>query len=152
MPSGVYVRTEEHRRRISETMTGRSYSEERKRNISKGRKGKCTGSDHPCWRGGVSRIQTNKRRNMELIEIFRAGIPNGIVGCYFCGEEIMKFEGMARDALAIHSLDGNHENWDSINKVPAHLGCHSSFHNRGEKNYHWQGDAASDKAKRRRTS
>lgn len=47
--------------------------------------------------------------------------------CHFCGEEIMKF-GCEAKSLAFHSLDDNHDNWDPSNKVPAHFGCHSSFH------------------------
>ncbi len=142
--------SEAHKRRISETMTGRTYSEERKRNASEGRKGKYMGSDNHSWRGGVSKIPTNKRRNMALIEIFRARSSDEVLRCHFCNEAVTKLEGIARDAVAIHSLDGNHENWDPANKVPTHWGCHISFHNRGEKSHWWKGDAASDNAKRRR--
>lgn len=48
--------------------------------------------------------------------------------CYFCGEEITKFKGIKGDCVVIHSLDGNHNNWDKSNKVPAHRRCHSEFH------------------------
>lgn len=51
-----------------------------------------------------------------------------MVVCHFCGEEITKLWGRESDALGIHSLDGNHNNWELENKVPAHNGCHSKYH------------------------
>lgn len=41
--------------------------------------------------------------------------------CYFCGKTIL-------EDLVVHSLDGDHENWDPANKVDAHRSCHSGFH------------------------
>lgn len=93
-----------------------------------------------CERNRVSRTP-------KLIEVFRLRSPDGRLICYFCGEEVTKYEGQNRDSLAIHSLDGDHENWSLENKVPTHCGCHSSHHKIGEKNPRWQGDAASDRAK-----
>jgi len=40
MPTGVYKRTEEHRKKISEANKGREFSEEHRKNISKVRTGK----------------------------------------------------------------------------------------------------------------
>ena len=57
--------------------------------------------------------------------------------CFFDHRPIIKFEGWESDSLCIHSLDGNHENMAPENKEPAHIGCHSKFHNNdrnGEKN------------------
>ena len=48
--------------------------------------------------------------------------------CFFCEKEVTKLEGKQTDSLHIHSLDGDHENWNPTNKVPAHLGCHISHH------------------------
>ena len=48
--------------------------------------------------------------------------------CYFCGKEITKLSGLRGDCVTIHSLDGNHNNWSSDNKVPAHRSCHTAFH------------------------
>ena len=171
MPTGVYVRTEEYRRRMSEAMTGIKHSEEMKRkmsetmkgrpshrkgkhlteehksNLSKSMKGRFTGPDSFHWRDG---IRTDKRRNIELIEIFRTRSPDGIISCYFCGEKVMKLDGKTGDAIHIHSLDGDHDNWDPANKVPTHCACHIPYHNLGEKNPSWKGDIASDSAKRKR--
>lgn len=52
--------------------------------------------------------------------------------CHFCGEEIVKKYGRESESLCFHSLDGNHDNWDPANKVPAHIKCHTSFHKKGE--------------------
>lgn len=52
---------------------------------------------------------------------------DGDITCFFCGEEITKF-GMGSKLLVIHSLDGNHDNWDPENKVSAHKGCHMKYH------------------------
>lgn len=49
--------------------------------------------------------------------------------CHFCGEEIVDKFGDDSRSLIFHSLDGNHESWDLNNKVPAHRGCHSKWHN-----------------------
>jgi len=54
--------------------------------------------------------------------------------CFFCDEPITKMYGLGPDSLLIHSLDGNHENWDSENKVPTHRGCHQRFHIAGDRN------------------
>ena len=51
--------------------------------------------------------------------------------CYFCGEEITQF-GRESDSLCFHSLDGDHSNWDSSNKVPCHKRCHTCHHSKKE--------------------
>lgn len=72
-----------------------------------------------------------RERTDNLILVFQARGINGL-HCHFCGEEVTKFKGRDRDSLAIHSLDGDHENWDPQNKVPTHRGCHSRYHSTGE--------------------
>ncbi len=52
--------------------------------------------------------------------------------CHFCGKQITKMDGVKSDSLIIHSLDGNHNNWDPTNKAPAHNGCHTSYHQKGK--------------------
>jgi len=54
--------------------------------------------------------------------------------CYFCDNPITKMNGRDSNSLNIHSLDGNHDNLDKGNKVPAHKGCHLKHHNEGDKN------------------
>ena len=50
--------------------------------------------------------------------------------CYFCGKSITKIRGKDPDSLAIHSVDGNHNNFTPSNKVPSHFSCHSRYHAR----------------------
>ena len=50
--------------------------------------------------------------------------------CFFCGELITK-RGHKGDCLIVHSLDGNHDNWESSNKVPTHRKCHNTIHLKG---------------------
>ena len=108
-----------------------------------------------CFR---EELKERKQRTAEFIRVFRERSPNGIIRCYFCGEEVTKLKGLDGDSLYIHSLDENHENWDPLNKVPTHNACHTSFHNTGrrrpdctgERSPNWKGDAASDSAKRKR--
>lgn len=50
--------------------------------------------------------------------------------CHFCGKKIVKY-GRESESLCIHSLDGDHDNWDPSNKVPAHKGCHGKYHKEG---------------------
>ncbi len=82
------------------------------------------------------------RRN-EFIAVFRERSPDGLLHCYFCDGEVSKLKGQDSDSLNIHSLDGNHDNWDPANKVPTHYWCHLSHHKSGEKNHQWLGDEAS---------
>ncbi len=49
--------------------------------------------------------------------------------CHFCGREITKLDGQDTDSLVVHSVDGNHDNWDHSNKTPAHQCCHVTYHN-----------------------
>ena len=48
--------------------------------------------------------------------------------CYFCEEDILMRGGVDGRSLVVHSLDGNHDNWESANKVPTHKGCHIAYH------------------------
>lgn len=62
--------------------------------------------------------------------MFRMFRPSPFI-CYFCGEPITVVRGLSSDAKVVHSLDGNHDNWDPDNKVLAHNGCHHTFHCKG---------------------
>ncbi len=52
--------------------------------------------------------------------------------CYFCEEEVTEKHGTKSESLLFHSLDGNHDNWERSNKVPAHKGCHTSYELKGK--------------------
>lgn len=107
-------------------------------------KSSCYGRRNLCKKCMCERVKECRYRPVEFTNIFRARSPNGIIRCYFCENEVTKLLGRDRDSLANHSLDGNHENWDSINKVPAHFGCHISFHNTGEGHGRWLDEPSDD--------
>ena len=71
------------------------------------------------------------------------GFGNPII-CHFCGSEVTDIEGRTDESLVIHSLDGNHENWEPDNKAPGHNNCHCSFHHAGEKNPRYKGETANE--------
>lgn len=87
------------------------------------------------WAFEMSLIHNAKRKR--VIEELKAKTPNGVLRCFFCGKEIIKTEGLDDDSLILHSLDGNHVNWESSNKVPSHNDCHTRWHNTGERS-HWR--------------
>lgn len=91
-----------------------------------------------------------KRRTKEFTAKFKNKNKDGKLQCYFCQQEIIKIGGHCGECLAIHSLDGNHENWDDDNKVPVHNKCHMIYHGTGEKSARWKGEKATKDAKRKR--
>lgn len=82
---------------------------------------KCVNKYNYKWKRDHDYKEVHTQRRLKLI----AGFPKPI-RCYFCGEKITKLEGKNAESLAIHSLDGNHENFDPDNKVPTHNSCHTS--------------------------
>ncbi len=103
-----------------------------------------------CKKCSREYTKERRQRTSEFVGIFRARSPDGIIKCFFCGEEVTKLMGLSGDSFAIHSLDRTHENWDPNNKVPTHISCHTSSHHIGDNSPNWKGDAASDSAKRKR--
>ncbi len=104
------------------------------------------GRQNLCRKCSRENSREYRFRTAEFIKIFRAR-PTGLQ-CHFCEEPVTKLSGQFSDSLAIHSLDGNHENWDPLNKGPTHKYCHNRHHNpRGEGSSNWQGDVVSNHAK-----
>ncbi len=68
------------------------------------------------------KVRKSERR-LSLIEGYEKPLL-----CQFCGKEIINLKNSYSDSLVIHSLDGDHENWDPANKTPAHNGCHITYH------------------------
>lgn len=64
----------------------------------------------------------------------------GVLLCHFCDDPITKMRGMESDALLIHSLDGDHHNWDPENKVVCHRGCHQRYNMEGNSRPSMMGD------------
>lgn len=89
----------------------------------------CDSKDRSRYYGKHKERLPKNVRQKKLIE----GFPKPLT-CFFCGGLITKLTGCDADSLAIHSLDGNHENWKTENKSPSHIRCHSIFHNKNKKN------------------
>jgi len=83
---------------------------------------KCTGM--PYDRRTICKECHNKRRRKSRFRL----ISESPYYCYFCGKKITKLKGMDKYSLVVHSLDGNHNNWNPENKVPAHNICHLEYH------------------------
>ncbi len=77
----------------------------------------------------LERVRTG---TLKLIAILQSRSPDGLIRCHFCEEPITRLEGRASESLHIHSLDGNHKNWDPANKVPSHHRCHNIHHHLGK--------------------
>ena len=82
---------------------------------------------------GMRGTLTVSQRRARLIEDFRTRTPDGSLECYFCNEVIIKLISRDGDAITIHSLDGNNENWNVNNKVPTHKSCHNSHHSKDKR-------------------
>ena len=74
-----------------------------------------------------------RRTNNKRVPFFYRHCGEPTILCYFCGEEITKFRGRDPDSLALHSLDGDHDNWAPENKIFCHYGCHNRYHATGGK-------------------
>lgn len=81
--------------------------------------------------GGVECVELYETENEQGISYSRfEPLP---IFCFFCGESITQFKKRRAKSLVIHSLDGNHDNWNPANKTPVHKGCHTTFHLTGRK-------------------
>lgn len=103
MPRGVFVRTEEHRKKLSKVMRGHQVSEETRRKISIFRKGKkhseetcrkmseaLQGEKHPNWKGG--RYQDEEG----YVRIFKPEHPNGRKDGYVLEHRLVMKEFLGR--------------------------------------------------------
>lgn len=70
--------SEEQKQKIRETMIGRKYSLERRRNMSKGRKGKCIGKNHPMYGKPVS--EARRKHQSKIMKGRYAGENNPFYG------------------------------------------------------------------------
>jgi NUMOD3 motif len=65
-------------------------------------------------------------------KIFVKHNGEGPYTCFFCGDEIT-CEAKGRLRLTIHHKNHNHDDDRKSNLKPAHLACHSRYHNEGVK-------------------
>ena len=88
------------------------------------------GRSYICKKCDAEKAKESLYKTSKFIEVFKDRNKTETINCYFCGESIIKTKGQDKDALNIHSLDGNHNNWNEDNKVPTHRSCHSYFHSK----------------------
>lgn len=130
---------------------------------------KCTNKYNSKWKkDNCYRVVNTKTRKKIL-----GGFKKPLI-CYFCDKPIIKLGSRNKDSLIIHSLDGNHHNWNPTNKVPTHWGCHSTHHGttrighklsshikqkisktltgrfRGKNHPNWKGENAKESSKKHR--
>lgn len=135
MPRGVYYKTEEHRKNLSEALKGHLVSEESRRKLSEANrgkqhleehnrkvsealKGKYIGEKSSRWRGGTSFEPYDRNFN---IHTKRAVLERDNYVCQQCG---------AIENLAVHHIDRDKQNSELSNLVTLCRSCHGRNHSR----------------------
>jgi hypothetical protein len=117
--------SKEHRRIVSEALTGLVRSEETKQKISENRAGVCMGSDNAAWNGGTSYFPYCPKFNDRRKRAVRKFFGNY---CVLCGKS--KEDNIVANkeyALSVHHIDHDKEqgcNGKPFNLVPLCFYCH----------------------------
>ena len=82
MPTGVYIRSEEHKKRIGEANTGKHQSEEARRKGSESRKK----YPNPNWKGGISKNIDHIRLQKRIHQTKRRSFKKEASGTFTIGE------------------------------------------------------------------
>lgn len=120
-PTGVYIRTKEHKEKISKALMGNqhslgySHSKEHKKKTSESLKGRYTGENSSQWKGGIS-------SRKYPYEFLRSGLREKIRErdnyiCQLCGKE----QGVKK--LDVHHIDYDRENSDVKNLITLCRSC-----------------------------
>lgn len=112
---GTY-RSEEIKRKISDTETGKIVSEETRKRMSKARIGRFIGKNSPSWQGGVSFEPYTEEFNYQLKESIRQRDDNT---CQLCNKTQEK-EGKR---LTVHHIDYDKENCSETNLITLCRSC-----------------------------
>lgn len=103
MPSGTYIRTDQHKKKIGDALRGLKRSEEFCRRSSERQKGKIpacsgwnkglkfkhpgsfkSGANHPLWKGGISDRNNNIRKTLEYKLWRKAVFERDKYTCVWC--------------------------------------------------------------------
>lgn len=129
------IRSVSHRENIRMSLLGRSLTEEHKNNVSLGRRGINTGSNHPLWKGGSQSI-SNKIRKSDWNKKWRSDVfkrDNWTCqtcskrGCYLEAHHINELCKLVRQ-FQIETLKQAYscsELWDISNGVTLCSECHA---------------------------
>jgi len=84
---GKRTLSEEMKKRISKTLTGRKASEETKKKMSQVRRGRFLGEEHPNWRGGIYPEHRRIRKSIEY-KLWRSSVfVRDNRTCIWCGSK-----------------------------------------------------------------
>lgn len=113
--------TEEHKEKIRKTMTGRKYSDERKANISKGKKGKPMpsqlGEKNRFWKGGRTSLRQQINNNFKY-RLWRSDVyTRDDFTCVICSQRGGKIE--ADHIKSVSSILDQH----SITTIDEAIAC-----------------------------
>lgn len=108
--------SEEHKERISKAIKGRVFSEEWKNKLRISNKGKQSGSKNANWKGGISFLPYPVAFNRELKELIR---QRDGYQCQLCG--MPECENISK--LDVHHIDHNKENCLPSNLIALCRSC-----------------------------
>ena|SRR3990167_2403221 len=123
--SGIYNRTEEHKRKISEShkgekhpMYGKKHTNEAKRKMSIAKIGKYTKENSPNWQGGKSFMPYGLDFDNKLRKIIKI---RDNYQCRECGIKEME----SKYYLDVHHIDYNKQNNTTFNLITLCRKCHA---------------------------
>jgi hypothetical protein len=132
--NGGFIKSEETKNKISQTLTGHYVSEETKRKISLSNLANIeskSGSNHYNWRGGLSNQEYPFEFNHSLKEVIRS---RDNYQCQICGYI------QNEHRLQVHHVDYNKNNLKLNNLISLCLKCHAKTnHNREYYTEYFQG-------------
>lgn len=121
--------SEESRRKQSEKMKGRKYSEEHKRRISEGGKGKhsyLSGINHPNWNSNLTKEERIDKRKLSGYNTWRFTVyKRDNYTCQCCGDD----KGGNLNTRHVESYDNNPDlRIEVSNGITLCETCHKDFH------------------------
>lgn len=115
MPKGIYIRSEEHKRKISESRKGIEFSKKHKLNISRAKRGKTINESNPNWKGDKAGYDAIHRWVYHHL-----GKPKE---CVYCGsEEWIEWASISHQAKR-----------DLNDYIPLCAKCHRDYDNWSQK-------------------
>ena len=139
----ILVRNGSESHKGLKTRLGTKHTEEQRKNISLGRKGKLTGKNHPNWKGGITSLITKIRGSREYV-IFRTNVfirDNYTCqmcsrrGCRLNADHIKPFSKIMKEynITSIESAFSCDELWDMNNLRTLCEPCHKKTDTYGGK-------------------